>query len=673
MCRSSSQNSSKISLLLLLVLVTSCWLTVTAMAVELKPGKGIPDLQAHLSFHGDPSARLGTVLQRFREGKFEAEMNASAQHSNSPPVVWAAAEIINATLDDGRAPDPYVVTLALALPTAVDIYVIREGGFTESLLNYASRHSFVSEDHSVTRLRTRQFEIAPGERVILMTKLIFGPIQSFRLALETPVELEASAFSSGIYHTAFYAFAIACLVFFYGFHAAMKNWIGFIYAFLFTVALGFIAFIDGLLFRFVYPDAPQWHSPAGFGFLFAISGVGLFVAGRSMRVDGQETFMSTAVSALSILSIIGFLISLYSPSPYTAVAAYILLALVPITTLMASRLWRRREGNVQISSMIVAAVSVVCVCGVLAAMVTGWANNFVLLPDAVKAAFAAMLLATMTSLTVHMMNLRRNHAKAVKAQIDALKEEARRSQELLQAEQNYTRARELAALRQRQLATASHDLKQPLASLRMSFDSISAEADPTLRSRMHEAFDYMEQLSVDYLKQTTPEKEPADSTGSQVSFNEDTGQGRQEEAYELALVLGAIHQMFNEEAISKGLTLHMVGSSLKTQVPALVIMRIVSNLVSNAVKHTLTGRVLFGVRRQDRNAVIQVWDTGPGMSKQQQMTFRQAYVKSAESGGHGLGLAVCFELSEQYGLDLTAVSQPGKGTRFDLLVPVLSE
>jgi len=300
----------------------------------------------------------------------------------------------------------------------------------------------------------------------------------------------------------------------------------------------------------------------------------------------------------------------------------------------------------------------------------GWANSSVLLPDAVKAAFAAMLLATMTSLTVHMMNLRRNHAKAVKAQIEALKEEARRSQELLQAEQNYTRARELATLRQRQLATASHDLKQPLASLRMSFDSISSKADPVLRSRMHEAFDYMEQLSADYLAQTTPEEEPTDDTNGKECISEETGQGRQEEAYELSLVLGTVHQMFNEEAISKGIALHMVGSSLKTQVPALVIMRILSNLVSNAVKHTLTGRVLFGVRRQDQHAIIQVWDTGPGMSKEQQMTFKQAYVKGADSSGHGLGLAVCFELSEQYGLNLTLVSEPGKGTKFDLLVPI---
>ncbi len=58
------------------------------------------------------------------------------------------------------------------------------------------------------------------------------------------------------------------------------------------------------------------------------------------------------------------------------------------------------------------------------------------------------------------------------------------------------------------------------------------------------------------------------------------------------------------------------------------------------------------------------------MSKEQQMTFKQAYVKGADSSGHGLGLAVCFELSEQYGLNLTLVSEPGKGTRFDLLVPI---
>ncbi len=668
MCRSSSKISSKISLLVLLALLACSWFSATAMAVDLQPGRGIADLERHLSFHGDPSARLGTMLRRFRDGAFETEMKASPRYPNSAPIVWAAVEIVNATLDDGRAPDPFVVTLALALPTAVDIYVIRESGFTESLLNYTARQSFVPEDHSVTRLRTPQFEIAPGETVILMAKLTFGPIQSFNLALETPVELEASAFSSGIYHTAFYAFAIACLVFFFGFHAAMKNWIGFTYAVLFAVALGFIAFIDGLLFRFLYPDAPQWHSLAGFGFLFALSGVGLFVAGRSMRLDGRETILTLGVSSLSVLSVIGFVVSLYSPGPYTALAAYILLGLVPVTTFMASNVWRRNEGDVQISSMIVAAISIVCVIGVLAFAVMGWANNSVLLPDAVKAAFAAMLLATMTSLTVHMMSLRRNHAKAVKAQIAALQEEARRSQELLEAEQNYSRARELASLRQRQLATASHDLKQPIASLRMSFDSISAEAAPELRSRMREAFDYMEQLSSDYLKQTTPDM-PEDGEHEQ-SFADEGDPDKVEEAYELSLVLGTILQMFHEEAISKGLALHMVASSLTTQVPALAIMRIVSNLVSNAVKHTLTGRVLFGVRRRDHHAIIQVWDTGPGMSKAQRLAFRQAYRKGAGSDGHGLGLAVCFDLAKQHGLKLDVHSVSGKGTRFDLHVPV---
>ncbi|HAT85394.1 MAG TPA: hypothetical protein DCS30_05215, partial [Rhizobiales bacterium] len=241
-------------------------------------------------------------------------------------------------------------------------------------------------------------------------------------------------------------------------------------------------------------------------------------------------------------------------------------------------------------------------------------------------------------------------------------------QELLEAEQNYSRARELASLRQRQLATASHDLKQPIASLRMSFDSISAEAAPELRSRMREAFDYMEQLSSDYLKQTTPDM-PEDGEHEQ-SFADEGDPDKVEEAYELSLVLGTILQMFHEEAISKGLALHMVASSLTTQVPALAIMRIVSNLVSNAVKHTLTGRVLFGVRRRDHHAIIQVWDTGPGMSKAQRLAFRQAYRKGAGSDGHGLGLAVCFDLAKQHGLKLDVHSVSGKGTRFDLHVPV---
>lgn len=673
MCSSFLEIARKIGLMIAACFACAVLMASMAGAVELQPSKGITDLGPHLKFHSAPAANLGTILQRFKNGEFSDDLETSLLNNNYAREAWAAAEIVNATIDDGRVPDPYVMTLSLALASAVDVYVIRESGFTESLLNYNAFVPFVPEDHVVTRLRTPEFAIAPQEKIILLVNFKFGPIQSFQMALETPPELEASAFLSGIFYTAFYAFCISCLVFFFGFHLAMKNWIGFFYAFLFTIALIFIGYVDGLLFRFLYPDDPQWHSATGFGLLFAISGIGFFAAGRSIVIDGEETRQSLGISALSVLSAAGFLISIYSPGTYAALGAYVLLGLMLAVTFFASAVWKRRDGNVQISAMLTAAFSGIAVVGVLLVMVFGWANDSVLIPDAAKAVFAALLLATMTSLTVHMINLRRMHTRAVTLQIAALKEEAQRSQELLESEKNYSRVRDLASHRQKQLATASHDLKQPIASLRMTFDTIADQTEPAVRDRLREAFDYMEALSSDYLKDTMPEAgEPADDLSG--ARDKDAGYTTRSDsptdAYELSVIIGTVHQMFHEEAISKGLKLRMVSSSSSVVVPPIALMRIVSNLVSNAVKYTLTGGVLIGVRNRQGRAYLQVIDTGPGMDPEELATFKVAYRRGDSSKGQGLGMSVCFELAQEHELDLTVDTKKNSGTRFSLRIPL---
>jgi signal transduction histidine kinase len=105
------------------------------------------------------------------------------------------------------------------------------------------------------------------------------------------------------------------------------------------------------------------------------------------------------------------------------------------------------------------------------------------------------------------------------------------------------------------------------------------------------------------------------------------------------------------------------------QANTLAAMRIVSNLVSNAVKHTERGRVLIGVRRSTENAWLHVIDTGKGMTAEQLAMFRTAYAKGEQSKGEGLGLAICFDLARDHGLKLDVVSYPGKGTRFTLQLP----
>ena len=141
-----------------------------AETVRLEPGQGIGDLKPHLVYESDPSASLADILNRFRSGKFSPTLKASLLETNYAPEAWAAVEIVNATLNDGRAPDPFVLTIDLPLVSELDAYVIRESGFTESLISYSIFEPFAPEDHSVTRLRTPVFDIAPQERVTLLVR-----------------------------------------------------------------------------------------------------------------------------------------------------------------------------------------------------------------------------------------------------------------------------------------------------------------------------------------------------------------------------------------------------------------------------------------------------------------------------------------------------------------------
>ena len=254
--------------------------------------------------------------------------------------------------------------------------------------------------------------------------------------------------------------------------------------------------------------------------------------------------------------------------------------------------------------------------------------------------------------TAQVVVIRREHAQAVAAELAALEREVALNRELLETEQNYTRARDLAERSRRQLATASHDLRQPLMSLRMSVDSLASEIDPETKGRLSEAFDYIASLSESYLDDAT------DQDGGEA--------GERNEPYALSLILETVHQMFREEATAKGVSLRAVHTTHTTDVPAMALMRITSNLVTNAIKYTDAGGVLFGVRRRSGKLWLAVYDTGVGMTAGQIDEFSLEGVKGATSEGHGLGLAVCHELAAEHGLSLETQSVPGQGTAFYL-------
>jgi signal transduction histidine kinase len=109
--------------------------------------------------------------------------------------------------------------------------------------------------------------------------------------------------------------------------------------------------------------------------------------------------------------------------------------------------------------------------------------------------------------------------------------------------------------------------------------------------------------------------------------------------------------------------------------------RVVGNLLGNAVRYTSAGRVRLAATWREGQAdsgsflVLSVEDTGAGLAQEEQESIFEPYQRGkagladSDSGGSGVGLPTVDHLIGELGLTLEVVSEPGKGSRFDLLVP----
>lgn len=136
--------------------------------------------------------------------------------------------------------------------------------------------------------------------------------------------------------------------------------------------------------------------------------------------------------------------------------------------------------------------------------------------------------------------------------------------------------------------------------------------------------------------------------------------------------------LVREKASDKGLTLKLeIAPDIDTLiVDTLRLKQMLFNLLSNALKFTPKGSVGLQVSAIDNSLRFTVWDTGTGISEDQQRLLFRPYsqIVNAAAGrdeGTGLGLALTQKLAELHGGWVEVSSTLGQGSRFTIVLPLV--
>lgn len=213
---------------------------------------------------------------------------------------------------------------------------------------------------------------------------------------------------------------------------------------------------------------------------------------------------------------------------------------------------------------------------------------------------------------------------------------------------------------------AAHDLRQPLQAMAIFVQ--------TLARKIHDP----EQLViVEKLRQSTQNLNGLFKEVLDVARYEFDQQVAATQSVPIKPLLNKLYLEFEAMAQEKGLRLHFFTPDNKILAHAILLERIVRNLLSNAIRYTDKGGVLLGCRKRGNNLAIEVWDTGRGIPLNQQEQIFHKYVQVSEEdrdvrGGFGMGLAIVKQFVDSLGYQLSVHSVPNRGTVFRLLVPLVN-
>lgn len=218
------------------------------------------------------------------------------------------------------------------------------------------------------------------------------------------------------------------------------------------------------------------------------------------------------------------------------------------------------------------------------------------------------------------------------------------------------------------LASASHDLRQPVQSLVLLLSVLERQVEARSKAAK----------TVNMMKAAMHGLHGLLSAVLDIS-RLDAGVVTPIMGYvDLGALVGRLAVEYAPKAASKGLEFRVAPQRLGGHADPNLLERTLRNLIENALRYTSNGGVLLGIRRRGAFVRIDVIDTGMGIPADKQAEIFEEFHQLHNPGrdleqGLGLGLAIVARLADLLGAQVEVASNVGRGSRFSLLLPLACE
>lgn len=213
--------------------------------------------------------------------------------------------------------------------------------------------------------------------------------------------------------------------------------------------------------------------------------------------------------------------------------------------------------------------------------------------------------------------------------------------------------RELLAGRTVMLAGISHDLRTPLARMRLAIEMLPEDADPKLIARLQHDIEYMDKLIGEFLA---------------------LSRDMQKETTEEIDIPGLLQELADDLRL-QGAKVEWapIGHVLCVAGPV-SLRRVLSNLLGNAHRYGAGNPIVIELESNEGSIVIRILDRGPGIpASELEQVFRPFYrlesSRNHETGGTGLGLAIARQLCDANGWVIELLARSGGGIEARLKIP----